>query len=76
MTIKEKYQNSTSTGIKVHLDSEGPGLVGRFSAQELVEKWGDCEFDEEEYEKDFGEDEGGCPILATMSFIQIHDQIK
>lgn len=76
MKIKERFQNSTMTGIKVHLDSEGPWLLGRFSAQEIVEKWGECEFDEVRYEKDFGEDENGRPIIATMSFIQIHDKIK
>ena len=64
--VKDRYGKSNATDIKTHLDCE-IGIVGFYTAQELVKWYGDCLCETEYYEKDYGDG-----VVCIRSYLQIH----
>lgn len=71
--IKE-YVNPKTESVKTHIVVNGVdnGISGYFSGQELIEKYGECECETIEYEKDYGEDEEGRPMIAMRSYLAVY----
>lgn len=68
------YVNANEKSIKTHIVVNGIdyGYTGSFSGEELIKKYGECECETISYEKDYGEDEDGAPIIAIRSFLAIY----
>lgn len=71
--VKE-YVNENGKNIKTHLVINGVdnGISGYFSGKELIENYGECECETIEYEKDYGEDEEGRPMIAMRSYLAVY----
>lgn len=71
--IKECISKDTQD-IKTHIVVNGVdnGISGYFSGQELIEKYGECECETIEYEKDYGLDEEGRPMIAMRSYLAVY----
>lgn len=72
-TVKEFLRTNGVKEVKTHIITngvdEGPR---RFSSQELLKRYGDCECETITYEKDFGFDEEDNPIIALISYLAVY----
>lgn len=74
MLIKDRYKDSTNKNIKTHLSCKN-GIVGFYTAEELIKYYGECESTIISYEKDYGFDEDSGPIIAIRSYLLIDSDI-
>lgn len=71
--VKE-FVNQEESKIKTHIVINGVdyGIDKNFTGKELIEKYGDCECETINYEKEYGEDEEGRPMISIRSFLAVY----
>lgn len=76
--IKEKFdKDNTNCDMSVHvvLKEQGyrdRGFTGRYTPAELVKWYGDCECEHEYWEKEFGYEDDGRPVIGTLDCFVVY----